>query len=143
MKSHRTKSFMCCTVLLALTLTCLSSLSIQATEKEDNNLPNILLIGDSISGGYLKTVEELLKDKANVTRIQGNGRHTEHSLQNLDKYLGDKKWSVIHFNWGLWDMRHEVKKDGKITYAVPIDKYADNLRTLIIQKKDMPFWAKQ
>lgn len=98
-------------------------------------MQNILIIGDSISEGYIKTVEELLKGKANVSRIQENGRHTDHSLKNLDTYLGDKKWSIIHFNWGLWDMRHEVKKDGKITYAIPIEKYKTNLLKLIKKLK--------
>jgi acyl-CoA thioesterase-1 len=25
-------------------------------------------------------------------------------MRELEGYLGDEKWDVIHFNWGLWDM---------------------------------------
>lgn len=72
------------------------------TNPIDNpNLPNILLIGDSISIGYTIEVRKLLKQKADVFRIPTNGRHSAFGLNNIDKWLGNRKWDVIHFNWGL------------------------------------------
>ncbi len=68
-------------------------------------LPRVLIIGDSISIGYTLPVRALLKDKANVHRILTNGSATKNGLENLKKWLGDSKWDVIHFNWGLHDIK--------------------------------------
>ena len=69
-------------------------------------LPRVLLIGDSISMGYTLDVRELLKDKANVHRIPTNGGPTTNGLKGLKDWLGDSKWDVIHFNWGLHDLKY-------------------------------------
>ena len=70
----------------------------------DPALPNILLIGDSISGGYEKQVKQALQGKANVVKNEGNAEWTGTGLKKIDAYLGDTKWDIIHFNWGLWDL---------------------------------------
>jgi hypothetical protein len=69
-------------------------------------LPRVLLIGDSISIGYTLDVRELLKGKANVHRIPTNGGPTTNGIANLKAWLGDSKWDVIHFNWGLHDLKY-------------------------------------
>ena len=74
-------------------------------------LPRVLLIGDSITIGYTLEVRELLKDQANVHRIPTNGGPTTNGLKNLQVWLGDSKWDVIHFNWGLHDLKY-VGADG-------------------------------
>src|SRR3954454_3996942 len=89
-------------------------------------LPRVLLIGDSISIGYTLPVRKLLEGKANVHRVPDNGGATTNGLKNLDKWLGDGKWDVIHFNWGLHDLK--VDKAGK--HQVPLEDYEKNLRTL-------------
>ncbi len=70
----------------------------------DPALPNILIIGDSISGGYQKEVTRALAGKANVIKNEGNAEWTGTGLKKIDSYLGDTKWDIIHFNWGLWDI---------------------------------------
>ena len=77
-----------------------------AKVEDDPNLPRVLLIGDSISIGYTAPVREFLKGKANVHRIPTNGGPTTNGLANLDKWLGTSKWDVIHFNWGLHDLKY-------------------------------------
>ena len=74
------------------------------------DLPRVLLIGDSISIGYTVPVREILKGTANLHRVPENGRDTEHGLKQLDAWLGEKPWNLIHFNFGLHDIRH-VKDD--------------------------------
>ena len=69
-------------------------------------LPRVLIIGDSISIGYTLDVRELLKGKANVHRIPTNGGPTTNGLKNIQAWLGDSKWDVIHFNWGLHDLKY-------------------------------------
>jgi len=70
-------------------------------------LPRVLLIGDSISIGYTVPVRELLKGAANVHRIPENGGPTTRGLERLDAWLGTNHWDVIHFNWGLHDLKVE------------------------------------
>jgi acyl-CoA thioesterase-1 len=68
------------------------------------SLPKVLLIGDSISGGYSKGVKKLLEGKASVTGPLSNAETTIYGVARLDEWLGDAKWDLIHFNWGLWDI---------------------------------------
>ena len=80
----------------------------------DSKLPNILLIGDSISMGYTLDVRQIFKGKANVYRISGNGGDMTRFLLNYEKYLGaGTHWDLIHFNWGLHDL---VRQDATKAY---------------------------
>jgi len=72
----------------------------------DKNLPDVLIIGDSISIGYTPFVAQLLKGKANVIHNKGNSQGTTNGLVKLSSWLGDKKWAVIHYNFGLHDLKH-------------------------------------
>src|SRR5262245_51683594 len=73
--------------------------------KDQPGLPRVLLIGDSVSVGYTLFTRELLKSEANVHRILENGGHTRQAIPKMDGWLGTSKWDVIHFNWGLHDLR--------------------------------------
>ena len=107
-------------------------------------LPNVLIIGDSISIGYTKPVIELMQDAANVQRVKANCGDTRSGQKNLKKWLGDTQWDVIHFNWGLHDLcyRHpDSKVQGRRdkvngTQAVPLDQYEKNLEALVLQLKE-------
>ena len=92
--------------LVAATL--LSVVTTSTAEESDPTqhklLPRVLLIGDSICGGYEKGVKRLLDGKAEVVKNAGNAEYTGTGLKKIDEWLGDGKWDVIHFNWGLWDM---------------------------------------
>lgn len=106
---------------------------------EDPDLPNVLLIGDSISIGYTTPVVELLRGTANVRRPNVNCGDTDAGLKGLTKWLGEKKWDVIHFNWGLHDLCYrnpEVKTVGnkdKVNgrQSVPPETYGRNLELLV------------
>jgi len=116
--------------------------------KADPKLPNVLLIGDSISIGYTRLVRKNLRGIANVYRPvnakqtrPANCGDTNRGIQNLNHWLLNKKWAVIHFNWGLHDLCYRYKKSktqgrrdkihGKI--SVPLPQYQKNLR-LLVQK---------
>lgn len=106
-------------------------------------LPRVLLIGDSISIGYTTSVQKLLEGKANVHRAPTNCGPTTRGLQQLDQWLGDKSWDVIHFNWGLHDLKYmgpngQNLADPKAATSKPqvaIDEYEKNLRTLVARLK--------
>ena len=98
---------------------------------DDPKLPRVLLIGDSISIGYTVPVREQMAGKANVHRILTNGGPTSNGVANLAKWLGTGKWDVIHFNWGLHDLKY--LDTGK--QQIPPDEYEKNLRTLVATLK--------
>ena len=132
--------------LLAILLAC----TLQAAEKkidpglvqiEDNpKLPRVLLIGDSISIGYTPHVREMLKDKVNIHHPPDNCGDSGKGITALDKWLGDKKWDVIHFNFGLHDLKY---LDEKGRYVAPekgkqvnlLPQYEKNLRDLVAKLK--------
>lgn len=95
--------------------------------KDDPALPRVLLIGDSISVGYTKPVRSRLNGMANVHRIPGNGSATTNGLARLDEWLGTNRWHVIHFNWGLHDLK--VMPGGE--HMVPLADYEANMEKLV------------
>jgi lysophospholipase L1-like esterase len=105
---------------------------------EDNpDLLRVLLIGDSISIGYTEPTRELLKGKVNVHRIPENGGNTDKGLEILSQWLRDEQWDVIHFNWGLHDLKHY--KDGKLDSSGKqlnsLENYETNLEALVKRLK--------
>ena len=113
------------------------------TKVEDEpKLPRVLLIGDSISIGYTLPVREFLKGKVNIHRIPTNGGPTTRGLTSIDAWLGKGKWDLIHFNWGLHDLKFmgpngenlfPKEKGGKA--QVPLDEYESNLDKLTARMK--------
>lgn len=98
---------------------------------DDPLLPRVLIIGDSISIGYTQPTRDLLAGKANVHRIATNGGPTTNGVANLSKWLGDSKWDVVHFNFGL----HDIKRDAEGKQQVPFDQYEKNLRQMVSELK--------
>lgn len=108
-----------------------------------SNLPNILLIGDSISIGYTPFVQELLKGKANVFRPMledgkpENCDGSKNGVTNIERWIGGKKWDVIHFNFGLHDIKHVDPQTGVATMnpndplQSDIKQYANNLKLIL------------
>ncbi|MBM3499813.1 MAG: SGNH/GDSL hydrolase family protein [Armatimonadetes bacterium] len=90
-------------------------------------LPRVLLLGDSISMGYTLPARELLAGKANVHRAPENCGPTSRGVQQIDAWLADGPWDVIHFNFGLHDLKREA--DGR--QQVPLEQYEANLKTLV------------
>lgn len=110
--------------------------------EDQPGLPRVLLIGDSISMGYTLAVRTELKGKANVHRPPTNCGPTTNGLTNLDNWLGEKPWDVIHFNWGLHDLKYINEKGTLVSpteaaarQQVPPDQYEKNLRELVVRLK--------
>ena len=82
-------------------------------------LPRVLLIRDSVSIGYTNYVKVILLGKMEVSRpLNANGGYqncegTTSGLKNIDTWIGDGGWDVIHFNFGLHDWKHVVPETGK------------------------------
>ena len=111
--------------------------------KDKPGLPRVLLIGDSISIGYTLPVRQLLEGRANVHRPPTNCASTRHGLKSLDQWLGDGKWDLIHFNWGLHDLKFVApgteqladQNDPKNARQVSPDEYEQNLTELVARLK--------
>ncbi|UUO08536.1 SGNH/GDSL hydrolase family protein [Blastopirellula sp. J2-11] len=86
---------------------------------DDPALPRVLLIGDSVSRAYTQTVRKELAGIANVHRAPANCGPTATGLKKLDVWLGDDKWDLIHFNFGIHDR------------ATPLTDYAARLEQLV------------
>ena len=114
---------------------------VYAFVKNDPNLPNVFIYGDSISIHYTLHVKDQLKGKANVYRLPGNGNNSSFfipSVSRLNEGMRDPKieghwsfkWDVIHLNVGVHDLR--LLKDGpkgKKTEPVhTLAEYEQNLR---------------
>ena len=91
--------------------------------KDVPGLPRVLLIGDSVSRGYTLAARKALAGKANVHRAPENCGPTANGLKKIDVWLGDGKWDVIHFNFGIHDR------------ATPAADYQHRLETLIARMK--------
>jgi hypothetical protein len=91
--------------------------------KDVPGLPRVLLIGDSVSRGYTLAARKALAGKANVHRAPENCGPTANGLKKIEIWLGDGKWDVIHFNFGIHDR------------ATPSTDYQKRLETLITRMK--------
>jgi acyl-CoA thioesterase-1 len=109
--------------------------------EDDPTQPRVMLMGDSISIGYTLMVRDLLKGKANVHRPPTNCEHTQKGLDELDNWLGDKKWDVIHFNWGLHDLKYVNENWKKVLpeqggkQVHPVKVYAKKLEQIVKKLK--------
>lgn len=109
------------------------------------NLPNVLIIGDSISIGYTKAVSKLLKGKANVSRPHTNCGPSDKGLTGIERWVGTTKWDVIHFNFGIWDTHwlyngrlvidHNKYKAENLKRRNTTEKYVENLSKIIAVMK--------
>lgn len=104
----------------------------------DPRLPNVLILGDSISMGYLKPLQGLLKGRANVIHPPENCQSTATGLARIDAWLGATSWSVIHFNFGLHDLKHvsdratgQPSSSAKDPRWVDPETYGANLQKIV------------
>src|SRR4051794_30016476 len=67
-----------------------------------HDLPRVLLIGDSITRGYYKEVEDRLKTRAYVARLATSKSVGDPGLlAEVQLVLHQTRFDVIHFNNGL------------------------------------------
>ncbi len=110
----------------------------------DPSLPDVLILGDSISIGYTQQVRSLLKGKANVFRpITANGlktvncEGTTRGAKDIDQWLAGHQWKVIHFNFGLHDLKHVAPGTGQNSarsedpVQATVEEYSRNLEVIV------------
>ena len=101
-------------------------------------VPRVLLLGDSISIGYTLGVRARLRGLANVHRPPENCEDTAKGLAKLDAWLGSERWAVIHFNFGLHDLKY-LDASGRYvppdqgTQVATLARYESNLRAIAVR----------
>jgi hypothetical protein len=106
-------------------------------------LPRVLIIGDSVYRQPAAEAAKALKGKAEVVFAKmdpGEVCNTATGLEKLDDWLGEGKWDLIHFNFGLGDLVYRApgmkafrvfpKYAGGVRATDP-EQYAKNLRELV------------
>ena len=93
-------------------------------------------MGDSISLGYTWEVRKMLAGKANVQHPNVNCWSTEFGLQRVKEWIGEKRWDVIYFNFGLHDMKYldekgEYTTPDKGVQVASIKQYQENLKKIV------------
>jgi lysophospholipase L1-like esterase len=123
----RAAAVCCCAVAPCLAQRADAPNPAYAAVADTPGLARVLILGDSISIGYTVPVRTLLAGKANVHRPADNSGPTTHGVQFVETWLGKEKWDVIHFNFGLHDLK--LMWDGKP--QVSLADYQRNLRRLV------------
>lgn len=102
-----------------------------ATSAQENALPKVVLVGDSIRLGYAPLVAERLAGKAVVISPTPNGEDSGNVLRNLEEWVIREQPALVHLNAGLHDLKLKDR-----TYQVPLAQYENNLKTILerIQK---------
>jgi hypothetical protein len=104
-------------------------------------ISNVLIIGDSISMGYTPFVKELLNGKATVWHPDENCEGTMKGILKIDEWIGSTRWDIIHFNFGLHDLKHVNAKTGEPSTKpedprqTDIKQYSKNLKIIIEKLK--------
>lgn len=128
---------------IAIVLAIVTSHSVIAEEE----LPRVLILGDSIYQQPARDAAKELKDHAEVVYAvmqPGEVRNTTTVLENLDRLVGEGQWDVIHFNVGLGDLVHRApgmksfrvmaREAGGVRATSPM-QYEKNLNELVVRLK--------
>ncbi len=100
----------------------------------DDKVKNVLIIGDSISIGYTPFIQKALAPAVNVEHNAGNGGSTVRGVESVEKWIGNRQWDVILFNFGLHDLVHKDslnKYDVTAKVAVTLDDYRKNMEVIV------------
>lgn len=115
------------------------AISILGLSATSDTVKNVLIIGDSISIGYTPVIQKALAPGINVEHSPGNGGSTVRGVENIEKWIGDRQWDVILFNFGLHDLVHKDslnKYDVNGKVAVTLEEYRKNLNLIVTRLKE-------
>ena len=108
----------------------------------------VLILGDSISIGYTPFVSKMLENECVVIRPKRNNRNencqgTTYGIENIDRWLqmDGGNWDIIHFNFGLHDLKRvdpETKKNSNNVdhpNQADLETYEKNMRKIVAKLK--------
>ena len=106
---------------------------IWVTDADKEDLPRVLLIGDSITRGYFGEVEKHLAGKAYCARLATSKCVSDPFFPDeVQLLLRQYKFTVIHFNNGLhgWGYTEEQYRDGLLRLVDTFQKHAGDAQLM-------------
>ncbi|MHB8974871.1 MAG: SGNH/GDSL hydrolase family protein [Pirellulaceae bacterium] len=106
---------------------------IWVTDADKNDLPRVLLIGDSITRGYFDGVEKQLAGKAYCARLTTSKCVADPSfLDEVQLLLKQYRFAVIHFNNGLhgFGYTEEQYRTGLSELLEVLEKHSGNAKLI-------------
>lgn len=104
---------------------------IWVTDADKDDLPRVLLVGDSITRGYFGDVEKHLAGKAYCARLTTSKCVSDPSFSDeVQLLLKHYKFAAIHFNNGLhgWGYTEDQYRDGLAKTVAAIKKHAGDAK---------------
>jgi len=108
-------------------------IDIWVTDANQDELPRILFVGDSITRGYFGAVEKHLAGKAYCARLTTSKCVSDPTFNDdLVLLLKQYKFSVIHFNNGLhgWGYSEAQYRDGLLKTVAAIKENSNDARLI-------------
>jgi len=106
---------------------------IWVTDADKDDLPRVLLIGDSITRGYFDEVEKRLSGKAYCARLTTSKCVSDPSfLDEVQLLLKHYRFSVVHFNNGLhgWGYTEQQYRNGLLSLMDTFQKHAADAKSI-------------
>lgn len=106
---------------------------IWVTDADKDDLPRVLLIGDSITRGYFGEVEKRLAGKAYCARLTTSKCVSDPSFPDeVQLLLKQYRFAAIHFNNGLhgWGYTEEQYRDGLVTLMETFKQHANDAKLI-------------
>ena len=106
---------------------------IWVTDADKDDLPRVLLIGDSITRGYFGDVEKRLAGKAYCARLTTSKCVSDPSFSDeVQLLLKHYKFATIHFNNGLhgWGYNEDQYRDGLLKFLATVKEYAGDAKLI-------------
>ena len=105
--------------LLFTTLLAATAMPSQPSTATEDVLPKVLVLGDSISLGYTPVLQGMLHHEFEIVRPTNqnggwiNCEGTKRGAEMIDEWLALGNFDVIHFNFGLHDIKHVHPETGR------------------------------
>ncbi len=106
---------------------------VRITHTNENKLPRVLLLGDSITSNYFGPVEKRLADKAYVNRLATSAFLSDPVLlAQIAMVLDMARYDVIHFNNGMhgWQHSEEEYRNAFPAVLATIRQHAPNAKLI-------------
>ena len=109
--------------------------------------PKVLILGDAFYQRMVRAVSTDLGKDATVVYQPSSyeeAAFTSNALAKLDEWLGEEKWDLIYFNFGLVDLTNRAPgmqsfrtMSGKVggVRTTPVDDYGKNLNEIVKRLK--------
>lgn len=114
------------------------------TPAKAQELPRVLVLGDSLQRGTFAEASRELKGKVEFKFPKLRVNNVSDALANFGQLIGETQWDLIYFNYGLGDLFYkdptskEIRAMGKdaggVRVSTPVE-YRKNLEALVKRLK--------